>query len=89
MEPLLRVVIIWRKDISRIKYEWVKCKWELESNLNDTTEILESTISRLIRSSEVLSYEASVKVIVTFIDFFLIFSGFASYSSNLTNLGYS
>lgn len=67
MEPLLRVVIIWRKDISRIKYEWVKCKWELESNLNDTTEILESTITRLIRSSEVLSYEASVKVIIAFV----------------------
>lgn len=62
MEPSLRIVILWRKDTSHIKYEWLSSKWEIENNLNDTTSLLENTISRLLRSSEKLTYEALVKV---------------------------
>lgn len=58
MEPLLRIVILWRRDTSHVKYEWITDKWDL----NDTTQKLESTISRLLRSSEALSYEAFVNV---------------------------
>lgn len=62
MEPLLNVVIFWRKDTSHVKYEWVKCKWQMEPNLNDTTHLLDNTISKILRSTEALSYEAFVKV---------------------------
>lgn len=58
IEPLLRIVILWRRDTSHVKYEWITEKWDL----NDTTQKLETTISRLLRSSEALSYEAFVKV---------------------------
>ncbi|XP_969135.2 dnaJ homolog subfamily C member 16 isoform X1 [Tribolium castaneum] len=60
VEPLLRIVILWRRDTSHVKYEWVNDKWEWENNLNQTTQKLESTISRLLRSSEALTYEALV-----------------------------
>lgn len=62
VEPLLSVVIIWRRDTSHVKYEWLMEKWEAEENLNDTAQKLESTISRLLRSTEALPYEAFVKV---------------------------
>lgn len=62
VEPLLSVVIIWRRDTSHIKYEWLSDKWDVEERLNDTAEKLENTIGRLLRSSEALSYEAFVKV---------------------------
>lgn len=63
VEPLLRIVILWRRDTSHVKYEWVEDKWQFEdTNLNDSTQKLENTISRLLRSSEALTYEAFVKV---------------------------
>lgn len=60
MEPILSVVILWRKDTSHVKYEWVPDKWDVK-NLNDTQQKLESAISRLLRSTEALTYEAFVK----------------------------
>lgn len=46
-----------------MKYEWVEDKWQAEEeNLNDTTQKLENIISKLLRSSEALTYEAFVKV---------------------------
>lgn len=57
---MLRIVILWRRDTSHVKYEWINDKWEWEKNLNQTTQKLESTISRLLRSSEALTYEALV-----------------------------
>lgn len=58
--PLLSIVIIWRRDTSHVKYEWLPNKWEIEENLNDTVSKLETTISRLLKSSEALTYEALV-----------------------------
>lgn len=60
LTPLLSIVIIWRRDTSHIKYEWLPNKWELEDNLNDTVSKLDHTISRLLKSSEALTYEALV-----------------------------
>lgn len=65
VEPVLSVVILWRRDPSHVKYEWLSEKWESdETKLNATTSKLENTISRLLRSTEALSYEALVKVCV-------------------------
>lgn len=54
-------MILWRKDTSHVKYEWINDKWESESNLNETSQKLDSTISRLLRTSEALTNEAFVK----------------------------
>ncbi|KAG5889837.1 hypothetical protein JTB14_023162 [Gonioctena quinquepunctata] len=61
IQPLLRIVIMWRRDTSHVKYEWIKGKWEMEKNLSDTSSLLEKTISRLLRSNEALANEALVK----------------------------
>lgn len=67
VEPLLSIVILWRRDTSHVKYEWLNEKWEAdETKLNSTTMKLESTISRLLRSTEALTYEALVKVCENF-----------------------
>ncbi|XP_055385041.1 dnaJ homolog subfamily C member 16 isoform X2 [Condylostylus longicornis] len=69
-DTLLRLVIIWRRDTSHIKYEWVTGtrlsiqKRENESDeqtFNHTKQKLDDTIQRLLRASEALSYEALVK----------------------------
>lgn len=70
-DTLLRLVIIWRRDTSHIKYEWVSGaslhikrleNETAEHNFNATKQKLDNTIQRLLRTSEALSYEAEVKV---------------------------
>lgn len=67
----MRVVIIWRRDSSHIKYEWVSGaslhkqlidNETLEHNYHDTKQKLDDAISRLLKASEALSDEAEVKV---------------------------
>lgn len=71
IDTLLRVVIIWRRDTSHIKYEWVNGaslhnhqqeNETLDHNFNNTKQKLDDTIQRLLRVSEALTYEARVKV---------------------------
>jgi len=61
-EPSLHVVILWRRDASHIKYEWLSSALDV-SQWNDTKQALESTLQRLLHSSQALSYEAVVKVL--------------------------
>lgn len=69
-DTLLRVVIIWRRDTTHIKYEWVdEARLHIyqvdnetaDHNYNHTKQKLDDTIQRLLRASEALSYEAEVK----------------------------
>lgn len=69
-ETLLRLVIIWRRDTSHIKYEWVSGislhiqrldNETAEHRYNTTKRHLFDAIQRLSRTSEALSYEAKVK----------------------------
>lgn len=60
VEPVLRIVLIWRRDTSHVKYEWLEDKWESEQMFNQTSAKLESTIRRLLHTSEALTYEALV-----------------------------
>lgn len=62
MEPMLRVVVFWRLDTSRVKYEWAPVKWEIEGHLNNSHEKLAATIIRLLKSTESFAYEAYVTV---------------------------
>lgn len=68
---MLRVVIIWRRDTSHIKYEWVSGaslekhhtdNETIEHIYHDTKQKLDNAISRLLKASEALSDEAEVKV---------------------------
>lgn len=61
MDPVLHVVVFWRRDVSRIKYEWLDDKWEQNVDLNNTVQKLDNTIGRLLHTNEALTYEAVVQ----------------------------
>ncbi|CAL7950285.1 unnamed protein product [Xylocopa violacea] len=64
LEPLLHIVIIWRRDANHLKYEWLPTGWveaaQDEIQWNETRRNLEQTIQRLLRASEALPYAAVV-----------------------------
>ncbi|XP_012282592.1 dnaJ homolog subfamily C member 16 [Orussus abietinus] len=64
LEPLLHIVIIWRRDANHLKYEWLPTGWieatQDENQWNETRRNLEQTIQRLLRVSEALPYAAEV-----------------------------
>lgn len=69
-DTLLRLVIIWRRDTSHVKYEWVSGislhiqrpdNETAEHNYNTTKRRLYESIQRLSRTTEALTYEAEVK----------------------------
>ncbi|KAK9890896.1 hypothetical protein WA026_012238 [Henosepilachna vigintioctopunctata] len=63
VEPMLRIVILWRRDVSHVKYEWLSEKWESRYDFNDSFQKLESSISRLLKANEALSYEGFIKAL--------------------------
>lgn len=62
VEPMLKIVILWRRDGSHVKYEWLNDKWESSYDFNDSFHKLESSITRLLKANEALSYEGFIKV---------------------------
>ncbi|KAH8380475.1 hypothetical protein KR009_010915 [Drosophila setifemur] len=61
-----QVVIIWRRDDSHIKYEWVSgsrhdVDIQKENFINTTKNEISHTVKRLLKSSEALDYEAIVQ----------------------------
>ncbi|XP_043269682.1 dnaJ homolog subfamily C member 16 [Venturia canescens] len=65
LDPLLHIVIIWRRDANHLKYEWLPTGWieaaQDEKQLNETRRNLEHTLQRLLRVSEALPYAAKVE----------------------------
>lgn len=65
LEPLLHIVIIWRRDANHLKYEWLSNGWfeaiQDDNKLNETRKNLEQTIQRLLRVTEALPYAAKVE----------------------------
>ncbi|XP_037947969.1 dnaJ homolog subfamily C member 16 [Teleopsis dalmanni] len=68
---LLRIVVIWRRDSSRIKYEWID-NINLSNNFNsssisennDIKKELDNTIKKLLRTTEALYYETYVEALI-------------------------
>lgn len=69
-DKLLRIVVLWRRDTSHVKYEWVNdANLDLHSSghqssdhlINHTKQRIDHTIQKLLKTSEALSYEAFVK----------------------------
>ncbi|KAK0166405.1 hypothetical protein PV328_004828 [Microctonus aethiopoides] len=65
MEPLLHIVIIWRRDANHLKYEWLPNGWfeatRDDNKWNETRRKLEQTLQRLLRVTEALPYAAKVE----------------------------
>jgi len=55
VDPLQRVVVLWRRGEGQVKLEWLHNKWD---SSNTSGEELESTLTRLLSSTEVLAGEA-------------------------------
>ena len=67
IDPLLRVAILWRRDLSRVKYEWLESEWSPDSgdessaaSVNSSHDSLRTTLQRLLTSNEVLTLETEV-----------------------------
>ncbi|ALC44985.1 CG41320 [Drosophila busckii] len=68
-DNLLRLVVIWRRDSTQIKYEWVdgakldikSADYNNNSAINATKHEINLTIQRLLKTSEALTYEAFVQ----------------------------
>ena len=64
LEPNHHIVILWRTDKTRLKYEWVEGGWEVDESEkhNASRELLRDTVHRLLHSNNPMSYEAVVQV---------------------------
>lgn len=68
-----RIVVIWRREPTRIQYEWLNESWptcghqcemdrtEYQERVNETKRALEQLIKRLLKPTEVMAYEAHVQ----------------------------
>ncbi|KAM3961733.1 dnaJ homolog subfamily C member 16 l(3)80Fg [Aphomia sociella] len=74
-----RIVVIWRREATRVQYEWLNESWptcspprcshaaELQvyqQRLNETKRALDQLLRRLLKSSELMAYEAYVQELV-------------------------
>ena len=65
VDPLLRVAILWRRDLNRVKYEWLEdgLEWSPDSEataVNSSHESLRTALQRLLTSNEVLTLETKL-----------------------------
>uniref|UniRef100_A0A1A9W3K0 DnaJ homolog subfamily C member 16 n=1 Tax=Glossina brevipalpis TaxID=37001 RepID=A0A1A9W3K0_9MUSC len=69
-DKLLRIVILWRRDTSRVKYEWINDiildkkiadNQSLDHVINQTKYQIDNIIQKLLKTSEALAYEAFIK----------------------------
>ncbi|XP_035222719.1 dnaJ homolog subfamily C member 16-like [Stegodyphus dumicola] len=60
-DPLLHVVLIWRKSHDRVRYQWLQHGWDIDDdNMNATKEELHAAMNHLMQSTETLPYDAKV-----------------------------
>ncbi|XP_054716062.1 dnaJ homolog subfamily C member 16-like [Uloborus diversus] len=63
-DPILHVVLIWRKEHDLVKYQWLDHRWDITDNsINTTKDELNAAINRLMQSSETLPYDAKVSIL--------------------------
>ncbi|GFR00470.1 dnaJ homolog subfamily C member 16 [Trichonephila clavata] len=62
-DPILHVVLIWRKEHDRVKYQWLEQKWDSEDSVNATKDELKEAVKHLMQSAETLPYDAQVSVL--------------------------
>ncbi|XP_055949494.1 dnaJ homolog subfamily C member 16-like [Argiope bruennichi] len=63
-DPILHVVLIWRKEHDRVKYQWLDHKWDISDDIvNVTKEELNAAVKHLMQSTETLPYDARVSIL--------------------------
>lgn len=68
---MLQMVVLWRRDMSQIKYEWLeKTPFDINFNsfqskedlINSTMSKIDLAIQKLLKPTEALTYEVIVQV---------------------------
>lgn len=63
-DPLLHVVLIWRKQHDRVKYQWLEHQWDISQEVvNATKDELNAAVKHLMQSTETLPYDAKVSML--------------------------
>ncbi|KAM7310143.1 dnaJ homolog subfamily C member 16 [Ixodes scapularis] len=63
-DPMLHLVIIWRRNQNMVQYQWIDSPWEDDLHrLNETKQELENALSRLLQSSDALPHDARLGVL--------------------------
>ncbi|GIY00298.1 dnaJ homolog subfamily C member 16 [Caerostris darwini] len=63
-DPILHVVLIWRKEHDRVKYQWLEHKWDInEDSVNATKDELNAAVKHLMQKTETLPYDAQVSIL--------------------------
>lgn len=63
-DPVLHVVLIWRKEHDRVRYQWLDHRWDIKEDvINSTKEELNAAVKHLMQSTETLPYDAKVSVL--------------------------
>ncbi|XP_013775072.1 dnaJ homolog subfamily C member 16-like isoform X2 [Limulus polyphemus] len=60
-KPDLHVVILWRQEFDKVRYQWLEAKWSIKPDaMNNTKKKLEENLQQLIQTTEGLPYHAKV-----------------------------
>ncbi|XP_076359404.1 dnaJ homolog subfamily C member 16 l(3)80Fg isoform X2 [Tachypleus tridentatus] len=63
-EPDLHVVILWRQEFDKVRYQWLDAKWSIKPDaMNNTKKKLEENLEKLIQTTEGLPYHAKVAIL--------------------------
>lgn len=58
-DPTSHLVILWRRNQNMVQYQWISSPWiDKAEKLNETKQELENALSRLLRTSDALPYDA-------------------------------
>ncbi|XP_076315234.1 dnaJ homolog subfamily C member 16-like isoform X2 [Tachypleus tridentatus] len=61
LEPDLHVVMLWRQEFDKVRYQWLDSVWSVEPNsVNNTMQELEDSLRHLVQTTESLPYQAKV-----------------------------
>lgn len=64
-DPVLHVVLVWRKEQDRVRYQWLQNVWTIDSDrINETAEELVSAVVHVMKTTEALLYDAKVNMLV-------------------------
>ncbi|KAI1309437.1 DnaJ -like protein subfamily C member 16 [Halotydeus destructor] len=64
--PVLHVVVLWRREVDRVLFEWLPHKWDAtnEDEFNETKADLFTLLTKLQKNSEILPNNAKVVALI-------------------------
>ncbi|XP_023241967.1 dnaJ homolog subfamily C member 16-like [Centruroides sculpturatus] len=64
-DPLLHVVLLWRREQDRVYYQWLNTAWEVEEKkINSSKQELENVLTKLLQTTDALPYNVKVALLM-------------------------